>query len=97
MKDHWIKFRVTGTEKKLIDGLYGDTGRRRSENIRAALLAPLQGQRPKLARRQLRALLTIQRLLLGVYRKVPRALIIERLLVLQKVHKIARDLERLAP
>jgi hypothetical protein len=36
-------------------------------------------------------------LLLAIYRKVPTAKLVERLLVLQKVHKILRELERIAP
>jgi hypothetical protein len=96
MKDHWIKLRVSSGEKKLIDRLYGKQ-RRRSENIRAVLLAPRARQLPTVAGEQMRVLLSLHELLLAIYRKVPTAKLVERLLVLQKVHKILRELERIAP
>jgi hypothetical protein len=97
MKDRWIKIRVSSEEKKLIDQLYGKGARRRSENIRAALLAPRARQLPAVAGEMMRILLSLHQLLLATYRKVPAARLVERLLVLQKVRKIVHELERIAP
>jgi len=97
MKDHWIKLRVSSGEKKLIDRLYGKGARRRSENIRAVLLASRARQLPAVAGEQMGVLLSLHDFLLAIYRKVPTAKLVERLLVLQKVHKILRELERIAP